>query len=115
MDCDDGDKSINPRSQLKSAAMESMKTATEAMPSVIALTRIWTLITATILFTVRGAGNDCNDSNYFINPGVAEVCGDGTDNNCNEAVDEGCGHVCGDGRCDARKEENASVCPVDCS
>jgi streptogramin lyase len=37
---------------------------------------------------INTAGNDCNDNNTAINPGVAEVC-DGIDNNCNGQVDEG--------------------------
>jgi hypothetical protein len=35
-------------------------------------------------------GNDCDDTNAFINPGVAEVCGDGVDANCNGYSDESC-------------------------
>lgn len=36
-------------------------------------------------------GTDCNDLEASANPGIAEeICGDGIDNNCNEAVDEGC-------------------------
>lgn len=31
---------------------------------------------------------DCNDSDFFINPGVAEVC-DGRDNDCDDTIDEG--------------------------
>ncbi len=33
---------------------------------------------------------DCNDSNAAVNPGHAEVCGNGVDDNCNGATDEGC-------------------------
>lgn len=33
---------------------------------------------------------DCNDNNAQVNPGVAEVCGNGIDDNCNGQVDEGC-------------------------
>jgi len=31
---------------------------------------------------------DCNDNNFAIKPGVAEIC-DGIDNNCNGSIDEG--------------------------
>lgn len=33
---------------------------------------------------------DCSDLNSAINPGVAEVCGDVIDNNCDSNIDEGC-------------------------
>jgi hypothetical protein len=36
---------------------------------------------------------DCDDSNAAINPGAAEVCDDGTDNDCDTKVD------CADGEC----------------
>jgi hypothetical protein len=38
-------------------------------------------------FTV--SGGDCNDSDPLVNPGTAEVCGDGIDNNCNGMMDSG--------------------------
>ncbi len=41
-------------------------------------------------------GNDCNDSNSSIHPGVIEVC-DGIDNDCDEAVDESFSDFDGDG------------------
>ena len=39
-------------------------------------------------------GDDCNDNDFDINPGVSEVCGDGVDNNCNDVIDENCS-ACG--------------------
>jgi hypothetical protein len=33
------------------------------------------------------SNDDCDDGNYFINPGVFETCHDGIDNNCNQKID----------------------------
>ncbi|MDO8335504.1 MAG: MopE-related protein, partial [Candidatus Saccharibacteria bacterium] len=38
-------------------------------------------------------GNDCNDTSLSINPGKAEVCGNGIDENCNGAGDDVCGET----------------------
>ena len=34
------------------------------------------------------ASEECDDTNYLINPGATEFC-DGLDNNCNGEIDEG--------------------------
>ena len=34
--------------------------------------------------------DDCDDSDPLINPQAEEICGDNTDNNCNDMVDEDC-------------------------
>jgi hypothetical protein len=39
---------------------------------------------------------DCNDGDASINPGEAEICADGIDNNCNGETDEGCDPTCPD-------------------
>jgi PKD repeat protein len=36
---------------------------------------------------------DCNDNSGSINPGVAEVCGNSINDDCDAAVDEGCGVI----------------------
>jgi len=62
-------------------------------------------------------GDDCNDNDFFVNPGVDEVCDDGIDNNCNDEIDEGCVSTpyCGDGYCDGRAlGEDCNLCPDDC-
>ena len=65
----------------------------------------------------NGSATDCNDNNRSINPGAAENCTDGIDNDCNNLVDAqdpnalNCPIVCNDADFDGY-DENCS--PVDC-
>lgn len=36
-------------------------------------------------------GNDCDDNEFWANPGLDEICDDNIDNNCDGSVDENCG------------------------
>ena len=36
------------------------------------------------------AGGDCNDGSATVNPGAAEICGNGTDDDCDGTIDDGC-------------------------
>ena len=66
-------------------------------------------------YTSRTGDMDCNDADASINPGASEICGDGIDQDCNEA-DEACpetdadgdGVSVEDGDCD---DSNAEVHP----
>jgi hypothetical protein len=51
--------------------------------------------TSSSVFQCRASGSyratrsgDCDDRRSNVNPGLAEVCGDGLDNNCNRQIDE---------------------------
>ncbi|OGQ89349.1 MAG: hypothetical protein A2289_16740 [Deltaproteobacteria bacterium RIFOXYA12_FULL_58_15] len=39
-------------------------------------------------------GEDCDDEDFYVNPGVLEIC-DGSDNNCVDGIDEGVKNACG--------------------
>jgi hypothetical protein len=56
-------------------------------------------------------GNDCNDNNEMVNPGMAEKCDD-IDNNCKNGKDEGCDDD-SDKYCDAGMATvgNPAICP----
>ncbi|MFH1532577.1 MAG: MopE-related protein [Pseudomonadota bacterium] len=40
------------------------------------------------------ADGDCDDEDATVNPGMPEICGDFTDNDCDDGVDEGCQEEC---------------------
>ena len=44
----------------------------------------------TVLIGYTSDNSDCDDSNAAVNPGAAEVCGNGLDDNCNTQIDESC-------------------------
>ncbi len=57
-------------------------------------------------------GNDCNDADYFINPGSKENCQDGKDNDCDGLTD------CNDPDCKIDKDKDgylAPPCGKDCN
>ncbi|KKM15468.1 hypothetical protein LCGC14_1695780 [marine sediment metagenome] len=55
---------------------------------------------------------DCNDNDAAIKPGVAEVCGDGIDNNCNNQIDEATdSDGDGYGACDDCNDNDNTVYP----
>ncbi len=41
------------------------------------------------------AAGDCNDANAAVQPGAAEICGNGVDDNCNGQTDEACAAISG--------------------
>lgn len=55
---------------------------------------------------------DCDDADPAVNPGVAEICGDVIDNNCDGRVNEGC--ACSDADRDGYYAQPACGTAVDC-
>lgn len=65
-----------------------------------------------------GAANaDCDDANFLINPGMAELCGDGIDNDCNGDTDEddsACAAAAAESDCEINAESVAWIsCDVE--
>lgn len=62
---------------------------------------------------------DCNDNDAVINPGAAEICTDGKDNNCNGSIDQqdpACGTVsCTDMDGDGFSAEGGDCGSADCN
>lgn len=62
---------------------------------------------------------DCNDNDAAMNPGGAEICTDGKDNNCNSLIDQqdpACGTIsCTDTDGDGFSVEGGDCGPVDCN
>ncbi|MEN8258424.1 MAG: putative metal-binding motif-containing protein, partial [Thermodesulfobacteriota bacterium] len=70
-------------------------------------------------YAVEGGGCgpvDCDDTDATVNPGAAEICGDGLDNTCDGVVDEGCvvAPTCTDNDGDTYAVEGGGCGPVDC-
>ncbi len=103
-DCDDGDASINPgAAEITCDGMDNdCSAATLDAPDGDIDT-----------WDVCGAGDsvnpdgkdpaDCNDSDDSINPGAAEICGDGTDQDCDGSL------ICDGGTVDSDGDEYASI------
>jgi hypothetical protein len=51
--------------------------------------------------------DDCNDGDVKVRPGVAELCGNGIDDNCDGQIDEGCPSL--DGGADADEASDGSA------
>lgn len=64
---------------------------------------------------------DCDDNNFSVNPGAAEACGDGIDNNCNGRIDTadvnavGCPTNCTDQDADGYSSSGGACGPMDCN
>ena len=62
-------------------------------------------------FDAAPCGLDCDDGNALVNPGVAEICDDGIDNDCDGDVD------CADADCQVDGDGDgfdAAPCGLDC-
>lgn len=58
---------------------------------------------------------DCDDNNYYINPGAEEIC-NGVDDNCNGVIDEGCNEpICTDTDGDGYAVEGGACGEIDCN
>jgi len=92
MDCNDGDTAINPgAAELCSDGIDNNCNGLvdTADPNAVNCPLTCTDDDGDGYSTEGGACGpmDCNDSDTTVNPGAAEICGDGIDNNCDMRVD----------------------------
>ncbi|MEN8257716.1 MAG: putative metal-binding motif-containing protein, partial [Thermodesulfobacteriota bacterium] len=110
VDCDDTDAAVNP------GAAEDCTDAIDNNCNGLVDTLDDTAVNCPLTCTdddmdgyAREGGEcgpvDCNDADGGANPGAAEICDDGVDNDCDGSIDEGCDPTCpdadGDGFLDA--------------
>ncbi|MGR3309780.1 MAG: MopE-related protein [Candidatus Brocadiales bacterium] len=65
-------------------------------------------------FIALPCGDDCDNTNPAVNPGAAELCSNGIDDNCDNQVDEEC-PTCTDNDGDGFFAESGCDTPVDCN
>ena len=75
VDCDDNDPNVYPGSNLEGGTLCVLDTDGDGYGEMNPPSGYDT-------------GSDCNDQEYWINPGLPEFCGDGIDNNCDTFIDD---------------------------
>ncbi|MCK6507030.1 FG-GAP-like repeat-containing protein [Myxococcota bacterium] len=104
-DCDDGDAAVNPAAEeLCDGLDNNCDGSADGADATGALTFYpdadldgWGTAEGTTTMACAapegfaGEVGDCDDAAADVNPGMAEVCGDGRDNDCDDEVDRYCG------------------------